>query len=178
MILSLLTVTWLSAVPPLPTEAQLKTLSARFKPVDITADVKSLPVNEKAALAKILQAAQLMDTLYVRQSSPGNETLLLQLLQDDSGLGRERLKAFILHKGPWSQQDGYAPFLPGVGERSKSGNFYPTDSTKSEIEAWIAKLPAAERTKAMGFFTTIRRTPDNKLTIVPYSMEYQGELGL
>ena len=29
---------------------------------------------------------------------------------------------------------------------------------------------------ATGFFTTIRRTPEGKLTAVPYSLEYQGEL--
>jgi hypothetical protein len=34
----------------------------------------------------------------------------------------------------------------------------------------------AERTRATGFFTTIRRGPDGRLMAVPYTVEYQGEL--
>jgi hypothetical protein len=37
-------------------------------------------------------------------------------------------------------------------------------------------LSDADRAAATGFFTAIRRTPDGKLTSVPYSVEYQGEL--
>src|SRR5678815_2348438 len=37
-------------------------------------------------------------------------------------------------------------------------------------------LQGAQHTDATGFFTTIRRTPEGKLTTVPYSLEYQGEL--
>src|SRR5690606_10685820 len=55
--------------------------------------------------------------------------------------------------------------------------FYPPGSTREEIEAWMSSLPAAERAAATGFFTTIRRTPEGKLQAVPYSIEYQGELG-
>ena len=44
-------------------------------------------------------------------------------------------------------------------------------------------LPVAERQRAEGFFTTIRRAPagskaSGPFTIVPYSLEYQGELAL
>ena len=37
-------------------------------------------------------------------------------------------------------------------------------------------LPPAEQAAAGGFFTTIRRTPLGRLQVVPYSVEYQGEL--
>ncbi len=40
----------------------------------------------------------------------------------------------------------------------------------------MKSLHEAQRAAATGFFTTIRRTPDGKLTAVPYSLEYQGEL--
>ncbi len=46
------------------------------------------------------------------------------------------------------------------------------------MEKWIAGLPAAERARATGFFTTIRRRPDGTFTPVPYSVEYQTELAL
>jgi peptidase M49-like protein len=40
----------------------------------------------------------------------------------------------------------------------------------------MGTLPKAEKDAATGFFTTIRRTPSGKLTAIPYSQEYQGEL--
>jgi hypothetical protein len=44
------------------------------------------------------------------------------------------------------------------------------------VEAWIKTLPAAERARATGFFTTIRRAPDGRFVAVPYTLEYQGEV--
>ena len=93
-------------------------------------------------------------------------------------LGRARLHAFVLNKGPWSRLDHNEPFLPGVPAKPPSANFYPAGATKEEVEKWIAGLPAAERARATGFFTTIRRGPDGRLTAVPYSVEYQGELAM
>jgi hypothetical protein len=49
--------------------------------------------------------------------------------------------------------------LPGVPEKPAAGNYYPVDATKEEIEKWLASLPPAEKARATGFFTTIRRVP-------------------
>ena len=48
--------------------------------------------------------------------------------------------------------------------------------SREEVEAWMNRLPESQRALATGFFTAIRRAPDNSLTMVPYSLEYQGEL--
>jgi len=55
-----------------------------------------------------------MDTLFLRQVWAGNETMLLNLLQDTSELGRARLHYFIVNKGPWSRLDHNEPFIPGA----------------------------------------------------------------
>src|SRR4029450_6624613 len=91
-------------------------------------------------------------------------------------VGRARLHYFLINKGPWSRLDENAPFLPGVREKPLSANFYPAGAKKEEVEAWMKGLSPAERTRAEGFFTTIRRAADGSLTAVPYSLEYQGEL--
>ena len=151
-------------------------MTARFVPVDIGADVSALPESERRALVKMIEAARVLDGLYLRQVWAGNEALLLELLADRSPLGQARLHAFLVNKGPWSQLDHQAPFLPGVPAKPEAANFYPAGATKAEVEAWMKALPEAERAAATGFFTTIRRTPDGKLVAVPYSVEYQGEL--
>ncbi len=58
----------------------------------------------------------------------------------------------------------------------RAPDFYPPDATKAEIEAWIKSLPAAEQENAKGFFTVVRRQADRKFTLVPYNIEYEGEL--
>lgn len=167
---------FLLAASPLPDAPALQKKTARFAPVSLTADVASLPANERQALARILEAAELVDAIYTRQAWSGNEAMLLSLLRDGSPLGRERLHAFLLHRGPWDGLDHEAVFIPGAPPRPPQGNFYPEDATREQVEAWIKSLPAKQKAAATGFFTTIRRDPAGKLTAVPYSVEYQGEL--
>jgi hypothetical protein len=170
---------WRSArAAPVPDAAELKKLSARLAPVDLTADVSRLSANERVALARIIEAARIMDALFLQQVWAGNQTLLVDLASDGSPFGRERLHAFLQNKGPWLRLDGERAFLPGVGEKPPSAAFYPPSTTKAEIEAWMKGLPADVRAAAEGYFTTIRRGPQGKFQIVPYSVEYQGPLGL
>jgi peptidase M49-like protein len=160
----------------MPDAARLEAMTARFAPVDLGAEIGSLPPGERKALARLVDAARVIDALFLRQVWAGNEALLLELLDDATPLGRARLRAFLLDKGPWARLDEDAPFLPGVPPKPGGANFYPSGATKADVEAWLASLPGPERARASGFFTTIRRGDDGKLAAVPYSLEYQGEL--
>src|SRR5687767_391589 len=151
-------------------------MARRFAPVDLTADVAALPANERAALARMVEAAKVFDALFLRQVWEGNETMLLDLVKDSSPVGQARLHYFLINKGPWSRLDHNETFIPGAPMKPAQGNFYAAGSTKADIEKWIDSLPDAERRRATGFFTTIRRAPDGRFTLVPYSVEYQGEL--
>ncbi|MGH8177332.1 MAG: dipeptidyl-peptidase 3 family protein [Steroidobacter sp.] len=159
-----------------PSAAELDAMAARFAPVDVRVDLAQLPPGERAALARLIEASRYIDALFLRQRSASNEALLLRLSNDETPLGRARLNYFLLNKGPWSELDEDRPFLPGVGEKPKSANFYPANATREEIDAWMKALPEAQRAAGAGFFSTIRRTSDDKLIAVPYSLEYQGEL--
>jgi len=162
----------------MPDLARLQAMTARFAPVEISADISRLPVGERHALAKMIQAGQLMDVLFLRQVWAGNEDMRFQLQKDDSALGRARLHYFLINKGPWSRLDGNAPFMAGVPKKPEGANFYPPGATKAEVEAWLKTLTEAERTRATGFFTVLRRPAAGKagLVVVPYSVEYQAEL--
>jgi hypothetical protein len=165
------------AAPATDSETKkLETMAARFAPVDLTADISALPANERQALAKMVEAAKVFDALFLRQVWEGNETLLLDVSRDDSPLGRARRHYFLINKGPWSRLDHNEAFIPGVPAKPPQANFYPAGAKKEEVEAWMKSLSPAERTRATGFFTTIRRGPDGKFIAVPYSLEYQGEL--
>ncbi|HKC55520.1 MAG TPA: hypothetical protein VKC35_05330 [Vicinamibacterales bacterium] len=159
-----------------PGADQLKNMAARFAPVDLSADVSKLPSNERQALAKLVDAAKVMDALFLRQVWAGNEPMLLTLLQDTSPLGRERLHYFLVNKGPWSRLDHNDAFVPGAPAKPEQANFYPPDATKDQVEEWLSTLSGSQKTFATGFYTTIRRNAEGKFIAVPYSYEYQGEL--
>ena len=161
-----------------PMVEQLQTMTARFAPVDLSADLSKLAPNEQQALTKLVEAARVFDALFLRQVWAGNETMLSSLVRDSSDLGRARLHYFLINKGPWSRLDHNEPFVPGAPPKPPQANFYPAGATKEEVEAWIKTLPPAERTRATGFFTTIRRGPDGRFVAVPYTLEYQGEIEL
>ena len=164
-----------------PDQKQLELMNARFAPVEIRADVASLPAHEQHALRKLVQAARIMDALLLRQVWAGNLATLVELLDDRSPLGQARLRYFLINKGPWSRLDHNRPFLPGVpAEKPGEANFYPADASKADVERWIGTLSGPAQAKARGFFTTIRRTTPGSASpfqLVPYSLEYQGELG-
>jgi hypothetical protein len=158
--------------------ARLEAMAARFAPVDLEVDLSALPDTERRALRALVEAAQVVDALFLRQVWSGNETLLLDLARDGSLLGRARLDYFLLNKGPWSRLDDGAPFMPGVPAKPPQANFYPDDATRDEVAAWFESQPTDEgRAHVTGFFTAIRRGRDRRLVAVPYSVEYQDALG-
>ncbi len=165
--------------PALPDAAQLQKMAARFVPTEITVDLSKLSPNEHKVLAKLVQASQIVDGIFLRQLWPGNPSMLLDLAGDDSPEGRARLHYFVMNKGPWSSLDQNKPFVAGAPSKPEGAGFYPLDATKSEIESWIKTLPPKKQNEAKGFFSVLRRPSEGRgFAVVPYSTEYQGELFL
>jgi hypothetical protein len=154
------------------------TMTPLLTPVEIGASLDALPDSERRALAAIIAAARIMDSLFLEQVWAGNPSLLLQLSNDDTPQGRARLNFFLVNKGPWSRVQDNQPFVPSVPPKPAGANYYPSDASRDEIERWIAQLPDSERTDATGYFTTIRRGADGALRAVPYSLEYQAQLAV
>jgi len=102
--------------------------------------------------------------------------MLLDLAKDQTPERRVRLHYFLINKGPWSRLDHNQPFVPGAPPKPEGANFYPAAATKADLERWIQSLPDSERARATGFFSLVRRGPDGRFAVVPYDLEYQGEL--
>jgi len=167
----------LLAATVMPDLTQLKQMDARFAPVKVQYDTSTLSAGDRNALAKLIEAARILNFLFMDQLWSGNRALYDQLQKDTSPLGKERSHYYWLNKGPWSDLDGHTAFIPGVPERKPLGaNFYPGDMSRDEFETWAAKLSPAERQQAEGFFTLIRRDAAKKLTMVPYSQAYAADL--
>ena len=173
-----------STNPPAParrsdTVAALETKTRRFAPVDVGASLNGLPQNEQRALARMIDAARIMDGLFLEQVWAGNSAVLAHLAADRTPEGEAELHYFLINKGPWSRLDHHEPFLrPGFNIPAKppQANFYPADSTREEVDKWVGSLKGPAHAEATGFFSVIRRGSDGKLMAVPYNVEYQNAL--
>ncbi|HWR15094.1 MAG TPA: hypothetical protein VN577_09705 [Terriglobales bacterium] len=162
---------------PVPGESELKTMTARFSPTPIRVDTSKLSEGDKKALAKLVQAARLLNPLFMKQLWEKNLATWETVKSDATPLGKARAEYYWINKGPWSALDEQMAFMPGVPERKLLGaNFYPEDMSKVDFETWVKTLPEAQQTEATGFFTVVRRDEKNKLKLVPYSVEYKPEL--
>src|SRR5262245_30848845 len=148
----------------------------RFAPTDLTADLSKLSSNDRKALGKLVQAARLMDSIYLRQAWSGNAKLVPSLRTDTSPEGEEILHYFNINMGPWSKLDHDEPFVDGVPPIPPGANYYPEDLTKDEFNSWVQTVPEDQRKEATGFYTVVRRERGGKLTAKPYSAEYREYL--
>jgi hypothetical protein len=154
----------------IPDLTELNRMIARFAPVELHVDTSKLSADDQKALTKLLDAARVIDNIFLTQVWSGNKALREQLARDTSELGKARLRYFDLNKGPWSDLDDHEAFLTGVPAKKLPGaNFYPEDVTKREFKAWANDI-------AREFFTIIRRGTDKKLQAIPYSVAYKDDL--
>jgi hypothetical protein len=162
--------------------SDVERMIARFAPVDISADISNMPEPERRALGLMVQAAKIMDALFMRQVWSGNEAMLEDLSR--AAVRRSRPEAihelhfFLINKGPWSRLDHNRAFVANTPAKPEGANFYPPGATKEDVQRWIDSLSGDAKVQATGFFTTIRRgTSTGSFVAVPYSLEYQTELG-
>src|SRR5215212_7254655 len=155
-----------------PDTQTLQQMAARFAPTDITADLSKMSAADRGVLARLVEASKIVDALFLRQVWAGNEAMLMDLARDQSPEGRARLHYFLINKGPWSRLDHDAPFVAGAPPKPAGANYYPEDATKAELEKWMQSLPPADRERANGFFTVVRRAGTG-FALVPYNVEYQ-----
>ena len=159
----------------MPDTQTLQQMAARFAPTEISADLSKLSDVDRRVVAKLVEASKIVDGLFLRQVWAGNEAMLADLARDQSPEGRARLHYFLINKGPWSRLDHNLVFVPGAPAKPMGANYYPEAASKADLERWIQSLPEAERARATGFFTVVRRA-GSSFTLVPYNVEYQGEL--
>ena len=167
----------LATAAQIPDLDQLKQMTSRFAPTELRVDTSALSPGDKKALGHLIDAARILDVVFMKQLWSGNTALYERLKHDTSPLGKARLHYFWINKGPWSDLDGHTAFLPDVpGRKPLGANFYPEDMTRQEFETWLSTLSKEDHQRATGFFTVIRRDAKRQLTIVPYNVEYREDL--
>ncbi|HYL36615.1 MAG TPA: hypothetical protein VEV17_11940 [Bryobacteraceae bacterium] len=167
----------LALTAAIPDLSQLEKMITRFAPTELRADLSKLTPGDRQALARLIQASEVLNDIFLNQLWSGNQALYAKLRSDTTPLGKARRHYFWLNKGPWSDLDDSAAFLPGVPQKKLPGaNFYPENMPRQEFENWVKTLSQSDREQAESFFTVIRRDPGGRLTSVPFSREYKTDL--
>ena len=167
LVLSLLAVSCAEEAPPevsVNTSDMAETRPEIYADFTLSADLGHLSDDQKQMLVLLIDAAQIMDDLFWRQSYGDDYESWLDSIADD----RERRFA-ELNYGPWDALDDDKPFMKGFGPKPLGARFYPQDMSKTEFEE--AYLPGKE-----GLYTFVRRDDEGRLVLVPYHVEYTEEL--
>ncbi len=134
-----------------------------FAPVKLTADLSTLSEQERRMLGLFIEAGEIMDDLFWRQTY-GDRQALLKRVTDP------RTRDFVmLNYGPWDRLADNEPFVAGVGPKPPGAEFYPHDMSKEEFER--ANLPGSRSE-----YTLLRRDAKGALTVVPFHVAYRDEV--
>ena len=149
------------AVEPLDTVEPRPEIYAEFA---LTSDLSFFNDEQREMLGLLIQASDIMDDLFWRQSYGDDyEEWLGSIGVDEARLFAEQ------NYGPWDRLDDEKPFIEGVGPKPLGANFYPADMSKEEFDA--AYLPGKK-----DLYTLIRRNEQGELVLVPFHVEYAEEL--
>jgi hypothetical protein len=145
-----------------------------LKSVAVDVDITGLPASEQAALVPLLRAARQMDALYMRQVWPGSRALIAERQSAQTSAAQAELDALNFFKGPWGPTG--TAFISGVPSERPIGDFYPSDTTKHDIDIWLGTLSEPDRKRALDSFTAIERGQNGPFKVVAYGRHYKDGL--
>jgi len=149
--------------PPAPELLIERDRLSIYHPVELEPDLSALSDDQREMVGLMIDAADIMDGLFWRQSY-GDPAPLLASLDDDE------VRAFVeLNYGPWDRLDDNKPFLAGYVEKPAGAQFYPEDMTRDEFEAW-------DNPDKRNPYSLVRRMDSGELLLMPYSAAFRSQL--
>lgn len=140
------------------------TASEQYAVFRLEADLGSFSDEQRQMLRELIEAAKIMDALFWKQAYGEDHAAFLADIDDAAVRNLAQV-----NYGPWDRLNGDKPFVEGTAEKSPGAQFYPSDMSVEEFEAWD------EAAKA-GLYTLVRRTEEGQLTLLPYHLAYAPEL--
>jgi hypothetical protein len=135
--------------------------------VEMQADTSYLTHEERQVVNLLIQAADLMNPIYLRQVSADNPRIRDEIVKSGDKALLDKFDTFM---GPWSEVDEDKPFY-GTAARPVGAGFYPAGLTKEQFDQYLAAHPG-EAKALTDPYTVVKRQGD-KLVAVPYREEYK-----
>lgn len=129
-----------------------------------------LSAHEREMVEKLVEASQLLDDIYWRQSDPQGLELYKSLAANPTPQNAPIRRFLMINGCRFDLLDhnttfvGTEPFSPGHG-------FYPRGLTREEIERYVAQHPA-QKAEIYNPYTVVRRH-GGELVTIPYTTEYK-----
>ena len=109
----------------------------------------------------------------MQQVWPGTRALISER-QSAQTPARAELDALNFFKGPWGPTG--TAFISGVPSERPIGDFYPSGTTKHDIDIWLGTLSQPDRKRALDSFTAIERGQNGPFEMVSYGRHYKNAL--
>ncbi len=143
---------------------------AKIARIQMSPNTAFLNSEEREVVNLLIQAAELMNPIYLRQRSVENPTVRAEIARSEHSQKAALIDMFDLHFGPWDTLAENHPFYGGEKMPAGAG-FYPKDLTKADFDAYLAANPGQKEALTSGY-TVVKRRGD-RLVAVPYSVEYR-----
>ncbi len=141
---------------------QMKERVDNFEEVTLSTDLSWLSENEREIIRILMEAADIMDDIFWMQSYGDKDALLDNI---DNPYAKEYVK---INYGPWDRLEANTAFINGYDDKPLGANFYPSDMTREEFEAW-------DEPAKTSLYTLIRRDEEGNLKAIPYSEAYKEQ---
>ena len=133
-----------------------------YAPVKLTTDISKLSEEDKKIIPILIEAATLMDEIFWLESNP--ESIMIDIEQ----LSKKENTFYTINYGPWDRLNGNDAFISGIAKKPLGANYYPTDMTKQEFEAW-------DQGDKKSLYTMIRRNDDGTLISIPFNAFFKTQ---
>jgi hypothetical protein len=143
---------------------------AKIARIAMNPDISFLSAEDRKVADYLIQAADLMNPIYLRQVYAANPELRAEIAASNRPDKAALLDMFDLHFGAWDTLAEQHPFY-GSTPHPPGGGFYPADISREEFDAYLAAHPG-EKEALTSPYTVVHRQGD-RLVAVPYSQEYK-----
>ena len=155
---------------PAAAEADIAAQLAKFHAVHMWFDSSSLTPRQRQLVGKLAEATHELDDLFWEQSDPDGYRLYRKLGSSKAPADRQLRRLLVINGGRYDLIRENAPFA-GAGPRPPGANLYPTDLTRAEFDAYVAKHPG-QKAALYDPYTVVRRE-GHALIAIPYHVAYQ-----
>ena len=154
---------------------------ARFKPVRMPFDQTRLNAREKQMVAKLVDAAGLLDCIYWRQSDPQGLKLYLSLADSKNPQDQTVRELLKINGGRFDQIDDNKPFV-GSDPAPPGRGFFPWGMTQKDFDALVALHPGMKASYESPYTVLREPHPDREQDArsgfsdavpVPYHVAFQ-----
>jgi hypothetical protein len=143
---------------------------AKIARIAMQPNTSFLNAEEREVVNLLIQAADLMNPIYLRQLDADNPRIRAEIEASNRPDKAALLDMFDLHYGPYDTLAANHAFY-GAGAPPPGGGLYPADLTKDAFDKYLA-AHRGEKEALTSPYTVVHRQGD-RLVAVPYSVEYK-----